>query len=134
MSKAIIVPDLAFTSRQGKPGSNGHKELRARLKYLQYRNDANGHIPQGSGLERWQDRGLGRSYGEILSQCGALGSNSVLAWTWVVSPVPDLMALLPEAQRAELVMSLTEEIVEAYYEARGVEPPEYSYVLHDRLT
>lgn len=135
-SKAIIVPDLAFTTHKGRRGgkSSGYKELKAQLKYLQYRDDRNGHIPQEEGLERWVDRGLGQHYRDILNRCGALSSNRLLAWTWVISPAPDLMALVPEAQRQEVVTTLTEEIVEAYYAARDVEIPEYAYVLHDRWT
>ncbi len=136
MSKAIIVPDLSFTLHKGRRGgrSNGYKELKARLKYFQYRDDRNGHIPQEEGLERWVDRGLGQHYRDILGNCSHLASNRLLAWTWVVSPAPDLMALVPEEARQELVVSLTEEIIEAYYLARGVEIPEYSYVMHDRWT
>ena len=52
----------------------------------------------------------------------------------MISPAPDLMALIPEDQRPELVLDLTERIVEEYYTSRGFEVPEYSYVLHDRLT
>jgi hypothetical protein len=44
------------------------------------------------------------------------------------------MALVPEDQRPDLVLDLTERIVEEYYTSRGFEVPEYSYVLHDRLT
>ena len=135
MSKAIIVPDLAYTSHTGRRGngSSGGKELLATLKYLQYRDDANGHIPQQQGLERWQDRGLGQNYREILNSCHSLSSAKVLAWTWVISPAPDLMALVPQPEREALVKTLTEQIVEAYYEARGVDVPRYSYVMHDRI-
>lgn len=136
MSKAIIVPDLAYTSRAGRRGgrSTGYKELLAKTKYLQYRDDADGHIPQHKGLERWVDCGMGSNYREIAQSCDRLGSDKVLAWTWVVSPAPDLVALVPEAEREGLVKALTEEIVESYYEARGLDTPEFSYVLHDRLT
>jgi hypothetical protein len=136
MRKAIVVPDLAFTSRQGQDSGKptGYRRLKAKLKYLQYRNDRNGHIPQEDGLERWVDRGLGQHYRDILKSCDQLGSRSVLAWTWVISPAPDLMALVPEAERQALVKTLTEQVVEAYYLARGAEVPEYAYVLHDRLT
>ncbi|MEP7288637.1 MAG: hypothetical protein ABI947_23025 [Chloroflexota bacterium] len=136
MSKAIIVPDLAYTSRAGRRGgrSNGYKELLAKTKYLQYRNDADGHIPQQAGMERWVDCGMGHNYREIAQSADRLGSDKVLAWTWVVSPAPDLMALVPETEREGLLKGITEEIVEAYYEARGMDTPEFSYVLHDRLT
>ena len=136
MSKAIIVPDLAYTSHKGRRGgsSNGYKEMSAKLKYFQYRDDADGHIPQEQGLERWQDHGLGTNYREILDNCASLSSEKVLAWTWVLSPAPDLMALVPEAEREPLVIALTEDVVESYYEARGVDKPLYSFVVHDRLT
>lgn len=136
MSKAIIVPDLAYTSRVGRRGgsSNGYKELLAKTKYLQYRDDADGHIPQQRGLERWVDCGMGHNYREIAQSCDRLGSDKVLAWTWVISPAPDLVALVPEGDREALVKTITEEIVEAYYQARGLDTPEFSYVLHDRLT
>jgi len=136
VSKAIIIPDLAYTSPKGRRGgnSNGYKEMIARIKYLQYRNDADGHIPQEKELERWVDHGLGRNYRDIFNRCVALGSGSVLAWTWVISPSPDLLALVPQAERAALVVALTEDIVDSYYEVRGMEQPEYSLVLHDRVT
>jgi hypothetical protein len=44
------------------------------------------------------------------------------------------MALVPEELRRDLVIDLTERVVEAYYTARGLDVPEYSFVLHDRLT
>jgi hypothetical protein len=58
----------------------------------------------------------------------------VLAWSWVVSPAPDLMALVPEGLRRDLLIDLTERVVEAYYTARGADVPEYAFVVHDRLT
>lgn len=131
MAKAICVPDLKYASWKGRRG-NGVNELRRKLKYFTYRSDRDGHIPQRHGLERWQDRGLGRTYPDILKRCERLGSTSVLAWTWVIAPAPDLIALVPAPLREQVVKTLTEEVVEAYYEARGMDIPEYSYVLHDR--
>ena len=130
------MPDLAYTSRAGRRGgsSNGYKELLAKTKYLQYRDDADGHIPQHKGLERWVDCGMGHNYREIAQSCERLESDKVLAWTWVISPAPDLMALIPEGEREALVKEITEEIVESYYQARGMDTPEFSYVLHDRFT
>ena len=77
---------------------------------------------------------MGAHYREIDANCNRLKSQHVLAWTWVISPAPDLMALVPEDQRRALVMDVTERIVEAYYEARGYQTPPYAYVLHDRQT
>jgi hypothetical protein len=134
MSKAIIVVDFAYKGPQRRGRGTGHQGLRSTLKYLQYRNNKNDHLLQTANNERWRDHGLGRHYREIHNSCDQLQSKHVLAWTWVVSPAPDLMALVPESERRQLVCDLTEYIVEDYYLQRGFDIPEYSYVLHDRET
>jgi hypothetical protein len=132
--KATIVPDFSYVSTKGKGQTRAHDHLRGKLKYFTYRNDRSTHLKAGERVERWQDRGLGRDYRTILNNCDALSSDHVLAWSWVVSPAPDLMALVPENMRRALVIELTERLVEDYYAARGAEVPEYAFVLHDRLT
>ena len=134
MSKAIIVVDFAYKGPHRKGRGTGHKGLRSTLKYLQYRDNRTEHLAQMQDDERWRDLGMGAHYREIFENCDHLQSKHVLAWTWVVSPAPDLMALVPEEKRPQLVCDLTERIVEEYYTERGFELPEYSYVLHDRLT
>lgn len=134
--KPLVVCKLAFTTRKGRRGGNstGSKEFKRLLKYFQYRDDRHGHIPQEAGKERWTDCGLGNNYRSILRSCEHLGSARLLAWAWVVSPAPDLMALVPEDQKESLVQELTEAVVEQYYTARDSDVPEFSYVLHDRST
>lgn len=77
---------------------------------------------------------MGLHWRDILKNSDALQSKHVLAWTWVISPAPDLMALVPEEERCDLVCDLTEHIVEDYYLERGFTLPEYSFILHDRQT
>jgi hypothetical protein len=134
VTKCIIIPDLKYKSPKRRGRGSGHKGLRATLKYVQYREDRDTRASQERLRDRWQDRGLGAHYREIFTNCDHLKSQHVLAWTWVISPAPDLMALVPEDKRRDLVMDVTELIVEAYYEARGYQTPPYAYVLHDRLT
>jgi len=134
MTKFIIIPDLKYKSPKRRGRGSGHKGLRSTLKYLQFREDRDTQANRDQLQDRWQDRGLGAHYREIFGACDHLKSQHVLAWTWVVSPAPDLMALVPEDKRRDLVMDVTERIVEAYYDARGFQTPPYSYVLHDRLT
>ena len=136
-AKDINFADFRYISTSKAKGKGGIGHLREKLKYFQYRNDKADHVAHRRGLprpERWRDMGLGSNYGEILKACQELQSKDVLAWTWVVSPAPDLMALVPDAQRRDLVRNLTENIVTGYYEARGLDVPSYSYVLHDRDT
>jgi hypothetical protein len=134
MSKALIVSDLKYKSPKRRGRGSGHQGLRATLKYLQYREDRDTRAGKEKLRDRWQDRGLGAHYREIFEACDRLKSKHVLAWTWVISPAPDLLALVPEKKRREVVMDVTERVVEAYYEARGFQTPPYSYVIHDRLT
>lgn len=134
MSKAIIVTDFAYKSPKRKGRGTGAQGLRATLKYLQYRDGRNNHLAQDRNYERWRDHGLGVHHAEIFKRCQGYQSKHVLAWTWVISPAPDLMALVPEDQRRDLVCDLTERIVETYYAERGFDVPEFSYVLHTRKT
>jgi hypothetical protein len=71
---------------------------------------------------------------DIYQHCDQLRSPHVLAWTWVISPAPDLMALVPEEQRRTLLYELTERIVEDYYGERGFDVPEYSFLMHSART
>lgn len=101
---------------------------------LSYRDNRDDHIRQQDQRERWQDHGLGQHYRDIFKNCDQLQSQHVLAWMWVISPAPDLMALVPEDQRVRLIRDLTEKVVEDYYASRDFDTPEYSYVVHNRLT
>lgn len=134
MSKAIIVVDFAYKGHKRNGRGTGRAGLRATLKYLQYRDKKNNHLAQNPAYERWQDRGMGVSYGEIFKHCDALQSKHVLAWTWVISPAPDLMELVPQRQRRELLHDLTERVVEDYYTERGFNAPEYSFLMHSAKT
>ncbi len=134
MSKAIIVVDFAYKGPQRSGRGTGHQGLKATLKYLQYRDRRNNHLAQSRDYERWQDRGMGLHHGEIYKRCNALQSKHVMAWTWVISPAPDLMELVPQSQRRELLNELTERVVEDYYTARGFDVPEYSYLMHSAKT
>ena len=132
--KAIIVVDFSYKGPKRTGRGSGYQGLKATLKYLQYRDKKNNHLAQSRDYERWQDRGMGLHFGEIYQNCDRLQSKHVLAWTWVVSPAPDLLALVPKDQRRELLYDLTERIVEDYYTERGFDVPEYSYLLHSAKT
>jgi hypothetical protein len=134
VSKAIVVVDFAYKGSTRKGRGTGRQGLKAVLKYLQYRDKRNNHLAQNQTYERWQDRGMGVSHGEIFKNCDVLQSKHVLAWTWVISPAPDLMELVPVSQRRELLYELTERVVEDYYTGRGFDVPEYSYVMHSAKT
>lgn len=132
--KAIIVVDFAYKGPKRTGRGTGRQGLKATLKYLQYRDKRNNHLAQSHDYERWQDHGMGVHHGEIYKNCDRLQSKHVLAWTWVISPAPDLMALVPEDQRRELLYDLTEGVVEDYYTERGLDVPEYSYLMHNAKT
>ncbi|MBI5928209.1 MAG: hypothetical protein HY862_02790 [Chloroflexi bacterium] len=132
MGQTLIIANLRYIKPKRTGRGQGTKGLRSMLKYLQYRNDRQGHIPSGS-QDRWVDRGLGLHHQAILKSCTDLTSREVLAWTYVISPEPDLMALIPEKERRPFIQALTEDIIEGYYAERGCTAP-YAYVVHEALT
>lgn len=133
-SSRIIIADFAYKGLKRSRRGTGYRGLRATLKYLQYRDKRNNHLAQSHEYERWQDRGLGLHHRDIYQHCDQLRSPHVLAWTWVISPAPDLMALVPEEQHRILLYALTERIVEDYYSERGFDIPEYSFLMHSAQT
>lgn len=132
MSRTLIIANLRYIDPKRKAKGHGTKGLRSMLEYLQYRNDRQDYVPVGRG-ERWIDRGLGLHYKEILKNCTHLQSQEVLAWSYVISPEPDLMTLVPEKDRHPFIQNLTEYIIERYYAERGCSTP-YSYVVHEART
>ena len=134
MSKPVVVVDFAYKGPRRRGRGTGRPGLRNLLRYLQYRDRVQNALAANPDYERWQDRGMGVHWRDILKSSDALQSKHVLAWTWVVSPAPDLMQLVPEGQRRDFVCDLTERVVEDYYAERGFDLPRYSYILHDRET
>lgn len=135
-SKPICISDMQYIS-SSKSKRGGTQHLRGKLKYFTYRNDRDDHVSHQRGKpkpRRWVDCGLGNNYGQILQGCQKRQSEHVLAWTYVISPDPELLKLLPKSLRQEVLHELTEQIVAAYYEARDVDVPPYAYVTHDRAT
>ncbi len=118
----MIIPNWAYQ----KPSKGGHRGLKKLLKYVSYRED-----PQH---ERWTDCGLGGTWRSVYDNCVDLKGPYILAHNMVISPSPDLMALIPEAMRHEVVREVTESIIERWHIERGLDIPEYSYVLHSRDT
>lgn len=116
-----------------KPTADDAKRSKGLLRYLTYRDGRYGHIQQEAGMERWVDHGLGSSVKDIAARCDALKSQHVLAFTLVFNANPDLMAMVPVAQREAFVKELTETSLEHFFESRGIEGGvEMSYVLHHR--
>jgi hypothetical protein len=106
--------------------------LRKLLKYVSYRESPD-HRPVELA-QRWTDCGLGKNWREVYENAGRFAGPYVLAHHLVIAPAPDLMALVPEELRYAVVRQVTERTIEAWHEARGLDQPEYSYVLHDRDT
>ena len=75
-----------------------------------------------------------RKWREVRQNCQQWAGPYVLAHHLVIAPAPDLMALIPEAMRYELVRETTERVIEQWHLERGLNVPEYSYCLHDRDT
>ncbi len=76
--KLSVVANVRYQSPKGR----GARKLKGLLRYIQYRDDRDGHIRQDHRLERWVDHGLGNSFQTIAANCAALKSDHVQAFTW----------------------------------------------------
>lgn len=121
------------TWRYKKPDSGGHRGLKALLKYVTFREDAH-HIVPEDGRERWHDGGLGETWREVYANSHSLAGQYILAHHFVISPDPDLMALLPESDRRDALAELTIQTLADWYQARDYAMPEASFVIHNRET
>ncbi len=128
--KLSVVANVRYQTPKGK----GAGKLKGLLRYIQYRDDRDGHIPQHEGLERWVDHGLGRNFQTIAANCEAFKSEHVQAFTFVINPNPDLVGFIPDEHRVAFVQELTETTIEQFFEARGLDTPDYAFAIHRRET
>ena len=80
-----------FGYAQTKSGGAHFPDVTGLLKYIQYRDDRDDHIPGGGGPDRWVDGGLGDSYPKILARLDELSAGQSLSPTAiaiVISPDP----------------------------------------------
>jgi hypothetical protein len=128
--KLSVVANIRYQTAKGK----GASKLKGLLRYVQYRPNRDEHIPQRGQTERWVDHGLGDNFQTIAANCDATKSDHVQAFTVVITPNPDLMALVPEDRRVAFVQELTEATIDTFLAERRVEGLEYSYATHRRET
>ncbi|MBK9746022.1 MAG: hypothetical protein IPO91_04510 [Chloroflexi bacterium] len=127
--KQLCVANVKYK----KPTADDAQRAKNLLKYLTYRDSRDGYVKQRAGMERWVDHGLGGSVGAIAQRCDDLRSEHVLTFSLVINPNPELTAMIPFEQRERFVRELTENVVEGFFDERGLDTGiEYSYVLHHR--
>jgi hypothetical protein len=119
-------------------------DVRGWLKYVQFRDDRNDHIPHDGGPGRWVDGGLGVCYQHILTRLDELsrGNRYVYCHHVVVSPDPQAMAAWRERQDIEgdpkdRFVEAVRDILQEWDEWRWEHdsrpqagPIEYSFVVH----
>ncbi len=115
-----------------KPSKDAHRGLKRLLKYVSFREN-----PEHFALpdhERWTDCGLGDSWKSVYEKLVELKGPYVLTHHMVISPAPDLMELVPDDLKYEVVREVTERTIETWHLERGLSVPQYAHVLHDRDT
>ena len=126
-----------FGYARAKKGGAHFPDVRGLLKYVQYRDDRDDHIPGGGGPDRWVDGGLGISYPKILARLDELSAGNPHAYCFavVISPDPEAIAEIegdPHARFVEAIkasMSEWEEWREEHDKPLAG-PIEYSFVVH----
>lgn len=127
-----------FRYARHKRGGPHFPNVRGLLKYVQYRDDRDDHIPGGGGSDRWVHGGLGSRYGEILARLDDLSPANRHAYchSIVISPDPEAMAQVegdPQARFVEAVRAAVQEWDEwrqEHDEKPQAGPIEYSFVVH----
>jgi len=64
--------------------------------------------------------GMVQHWRKIMKTSDDFQSKHVLAWTWGISPATDHITLVPEADRSDLVLNLTDRLIgPQWHEIRG---------------
>src|SRR5687768_14737192 len=106
MTKPLIIPNWKYM----KPSKDAHRGLKRLLKYVSHReNPEHFALPD---YERWTDCGLGDSWKSVYERLVELKGPYVLVHHMVISPAPDLMELVPDDLKHEVVREVTERTIE----------------------
>jgi hypothetical protein len=126
-----------FGYARTRKGGSHFPDVRGLLKYVQYRDDRNDHIPDGGGPDRWVDGGLGDSYPKILARLDALSAGNPHAYCFavVISPDPEAIAEVEGDPQARFVEAVKASMAEwqAWRDEHDkplAGPIEYSFVVH----
>jgi hypothetical protein len=126
-----------FGYARTKKGGTHFPDVRGLLKYVQYRDDRDDHIPGGGGPDRWVDGGLGDSYPKILARLNELSAGNPHAYCFavVISPDPEAIAEVEGDPQARFVEAIRASMAEWQnwrdeHDKPLAGPIEYSFVVH----
>jgi hypothetical protein len=127
-----------FGYAQTKSGGAHFPDVKGLLRYIQYRDDRDDHIPGGGGPDRWVDGGLGDSYPKILARLDQLSPANRFAYchSIVISPDPQAIAEVegdPHARFVEAVKATIQEWEDwrqDHDRRPQLGPIEYAFVVH----
>jgi hypothetical protein len=128
-----------FGYAQARRGGKGtFRDVRGLLKYLQYRDNRDDHIPGAGGPNRWVDGGLGDCYQHILARLDELSpaNRSAYCHALVISPDPQTLAQVDGDPQTRFVRAVEATLAEweEWRQAHDPKPQagaiEYSFVVH----
>jgi hypothetical protein len=130
------ICNFAYANR--KQGGRRFPNVRRLLKYIQFRDDRDDHIPNAGGPDRWVDGGLGDRYQAILTRLDELnpGNRHAYCHSIVISPDPEALAEVEGDPQARFVRVVQDTLAEwddwrqEYDEKPQIGPIEYSFVVH----
>jgi hypothetical protein len=131
-----------FRYAQSRKGGAHFPDVRGLLRYVQFRDDRDDHVP--GRANRWIDDELGASYPQILARLDQLspGNRDAYCFSVVISPDPEAMAAWRERQDVdgdpyERFVETLQEAMEEWEAWRLDNDPrpqagriEYSFVVH----
>jgi hypothetical protein len=126
-----------FGYARSKRGGTHFPDVKGLLRYIQYRDDRDDHIPGAGGPDRWVDGGLGDSYPKILARLDELSAGNPHAYCFavVISPDPEAIAEIEGDPQARFVEAIRASMSEwqtwrEEHDKPPAGPIEYSFVVH----
>jgi hypothetical protein len=126
-----------FGYARSKKGGAHFPDVRNLLKYIQFRDNRDDHIPRAGGPDRWVDGGLGDSYPMILARLDELSAGNPHAYCFavVISPEPEAISEVDGDPQARFVEAIRASMAEWQTWREELDKPqagpiEYSFVVH----
>jgi hypothetical protein len=126
-----------FGYARSKRGGAHFPDVRNLLKYIQFRDNRDDHLPRAGGPDRWVDGGLGDSYPRILARLDELSAGNPHAYCFavVISPDPQAIAQVEGDPQARFVEAIKASMAEweawrEEHDKPSAGPIEYSFVVH----
>lgn len=132
MHERSVIANAKYLPADNRTG------MKRMVKYYQYRDEKNGHIPQqdeqGRPTREWIDCGLGSHHSDIITQLEREETDdlkkAIGMRTLVIAPEIDMMQAIHPDRQEKALAELSIATVEQFFEDADLAAPNYSLIIH----